>query len=62
MTKKQQPVKYVIDITLTEGRTCRFEYSDPMLAKEQDLYYRTVGVISNQIIKSIQLSEVNTKD
>jgi hypothetical protein len=53
MTKKTETKMYVITMVLTEGRTCRFEYSEERLAKEQYLYYTTVGVINNQIIKKI---------
>ena len=58
MTKKTQEVKiFVIDMELTEGRTCHFEYTDRELAREQYLYYNTVGVINNQIIKKITFKE-----
>lgn len=58
MNKKQQPTEqkiWVINMTLTEGRTCHFEYSDKELAREQYLQYTATGIINNQIIKKIEL-------
>jgi len=55
MNKKTQNTKHVILMTLTEGRTCHFEYSDKELAREQFLQYTATGVINGQIIKKIEL-------
>lgn len=61
MSKKTQSQSenkiYQINITLTEGRTCHFEYSDRELAREQYLQYTAQGVINNQIIKKIEFVE-----
>lgn len=56
-TQTQTPDTSVttIKITLTGNRTCRFEYSDPTMAREHYDQFRSQGIIAGQIIKSIEL-------
>lgn len=58
MSKKQTQAKTqtIIEIALTEGRTCRFEYSDQTMAKEHYDQFRSQGVIAGQLIKNISIS------
>jgi hypothetical protein len=53
--KKEKVVTYIIKIELTNDRTCEFKYNDPILAKEEFLKYTSQGIISGQLIKSIEL-------
>jgi len=47
-----------IDMTLTEGRTAKFEYSDHFMAREHFEQLRAVLVIGGQAIKTIKLEQV----
>jgi len=54
-TKKEKVTVFTINIVLSGDRTCEFRYNDPILAKEEFLKYTSQGIISGQLIKSIEL-------
>ena len=57
-TKTTQPMtqpKLTINILMLGKRTCQMTFSDPQQAKDYFDFLRTLGVMANEPIKTIEL-------